>query len=720
MQPTKPPSSLIMVCDAATLKQQRLAETITYFSSVFALELSGSAHLPPGVRAVPDEILERGLLRRFAFFAGAEHVPYMVAPLLLNYFWNQQETGDSVIAYPGVSAERLLAARQMLEVGCEAVLLRRDDKPSIVIALARNTRNERLVAHWADRMERFSSDPNETEEFDPSIGRSMVDYLCDRVGSIRDTEHRSISYGSSGFPIGEKLTPILRRAVRVLLPELQQLRDDPFANALPALNAPSAKVRQDSGNLITSLMFFIWFTRPDLQAALDLSMFNGRRGLVDWFLERGAIEYDMTEEFLAPVRSQRQTGPAAPPAQPAASLAQGEPLPDPRTGVNLVGYPRAEMGMGELLRQSAAAFSTTFFPFCIVDFNFGIIASQQETRYESLLRSDNPFRTNLFHITADQMRLAWERLGPQFFDNHYNIGYWTWELSNFPDQWHGAIDLVDEIWAPSRFIQDAISKKTNKPVVWMPLSVEFPTPAVWIEEGGNREKFGLPSGKFLFLFSFDFSSFAARKNASACIQAFQKAFPETCEEAGLVIKTIRHARHKREFWDLLRAVGDDRRIFLVDRLLRQEEMRELIASCDSFVSLHRSEGFGFGMAEAMYLGKPVIATNYSGNVDFTKSDNSCLVNYRLVPVKAGEYLFPEGQVWAEPSIEDAAKYMRLLVDDRDYARRLGSAAADFIRREHSTKAVGARYAKRLEQINSSLDLPRWFRKMFPARAMKGS
>ncbi len=725
MQPAKRPSSLILICEAAVINQQeRIVETIAAnnqeaFDAVFAFDLSGSARMPPGIRVVPEETLGRSLLRRLAFFAGAEYLPYAVAPLLLRHGWNQEEARDSVVAYPGVSAERVMAAHQMIERGCEAVLLRRDDEAPVVLALASNTRNERMVDHWADRMERFSSDANETEPFNLSLGSKLVDYLCDRVGSIRDTEQEPISYGSSScLPTGTKINSVLRGAVRALLPESQQLLEDPFANAVRALNAPSPKVHQDSGNLITSLMFFIWLTRPEVQTAFNLSLPDGRRGLVDWFLERAVIEYDIAEEFLGPVRSERQRPSAALSAERVVSVGRDEPAADTRTGVNLVGYPRAEMGMGELLRQSAAALSTTYFRFCIVDFNFGIVASQRDRRYEALVRSDNPFHINLFHITADQMRLAWEKLGPQFFRNHYNVGYWTWELSNFPSQWKGAIDLVDEIWAPSRFIQEAISKKTNKPVVWMPLAVEFPTSSASIEESRNREKFGLPSDRFLFLFSFDFSSFVTRKNFSACIDAFRKAFPENCEQAGLVIKTIRHSHHKREFWDLLRAIGDDRRIFLIDRLLRQEEMRELMASCDCFISLHRSEGFGFGMAEAMYLGKPVIATNYSGNLDFTKKDNSCLVDCRLVPVRAGEYLFPEGQVWADPNVDDAARYMRLLVDDRDYGRRLGSAAADFMRRQHSTKAVGERYLKRLEQINSSLALPTWFRKLFPSRTVK--
>jgi glycosyltransferase involved in cell wall biosynthesis len=292
------------------------------------------------------------------------------------------------------------------------------------------------------------------------------------------------------------------------------------------------------------------------------------------------------------------------------------------------------------------------------------------------------------------MQVAREQLGADFFRNRYNIGYWAWELSGFPDEWLEAVDLLDEVWAPSRFVQEAIAKKTTKPVLYMPLAVEMPEQA---EPLGGRERFGLPDNAFLFLFTFDFSSFAERKNFRGCIEAFQKAFPEG-RDVALVIKTIRHAHHERDFWDLLRAIGDDGRIYLIDRVLRRSELHELMSTCDSFVSLHRSEGFGLGIAEAMYLGKPVIATNYSGNVDFTKPDNSCLVDYRLVPVKEGEYLFPKGQVWADPNLDQAAMYMRRLVEDREYANEIGSKAAAYIRQQHSAKAAGARYARRLKQI----------------------
>ena len=168
-----------------------------------------------------------------------------------------------------------------------------------------------------------------------------------------------------------------------------------------------------------------------------------------------------------------------------------------------------------------------------------------------------------------------------------------------------------------------------------------------------------------------------------------------------MLKTLRQQHQNRAFWDLLRLIRDDPRIYVIDRILRQNEMNRLIASCDSLVSLHRSEGFGFSIAEAMYLGKPVVATNYSGNVDFTLDDNSCLVDYQLIPVQQGEYLFPEGQLWAEPNIETSAVQMRRLVEDPELRVRLGAAGSAFIRQQHSPRLIGERYAHRIQQILSA-------------------
>ena len=696
--------SLILIGSAEDYTEREIqvkALETKSFESLFAFCGNASPWPRPQAQIVSEDAIGRSVSRRIQFFADPEYIPILLAPLIVRSLWNTTEARGLVIGYPGISLERLSAASEMLTKGCEAVLLRREQQTPLVVAISRSVLTERLIHHWAMCVEQFSSDSRPASRHDPGLGASVVEHVCDLVASVRDTRNaQPISHLS--VSTGADLPAAIRDAVRTLLPESQLLAEDPLANAAGVLNSASAKVTQDSGNLITSLMFLTWSSRSDLQAAYKLSDPEGRTGLVDWFLSRAAIELGVGEEFLAPVREVRQNPPKTPtPAEsPLLTRSVNDPALLPTASVNLIGYPRADMGMGELLRQSAAALSTTKIPFCAVDFTHGITASQQNTRLESLISTSNPYEVNLFHINADQMPLVREKLGPDFFRGHYNIAFWAWELSKFPVEWKNSIDLVDEIWALSRFVRDAIAAQTSKPVLWMPPAVEFPEPSDSDIESVRR-RLRLPRDKFLFLFAFDFSSFASRKNFEACIQAFRSAFPGGDKNVGLVLKTIWHHHQQREYWHLLRTVGADTNIFLVDQVLPQTEMRSLVAACDAFVSLHRSEGFGLGIAEAMYLGKPVIVTNYSGNTDFTNGNNSCLVDYHLIPLKPADYLFGEGSSWAEPNVQRAAEYMRRLVADRVYATKLGRAASAFIREYHNCRAIGERQSARLHRVRAA-------------------
>ena len=665
----------------------------------YAFDLNGQVFSPTGSDFSEED---KALARRLSFFSDPAELPFLLAPICLRSIVNRAKEDAFVFAYSSTSGEQLVDACKLLVSGCEAVLIRPDEGLTLVAGLARTKRNEKLLAHWADLTDQIASYPNNHSASQVNVGADVVSFVCHKIAVLRVPG--SILAGSADSPMAEfarlpagaKLTPFLRTAVRRFLPQSKALQDDPLGNLVEVLNQPSEQVPQEPGRLITKIMFLVWSERIDLQVAFDLSREAGRERFVDWFLTRGPVEIDLGEEFILPVKVERDSWQGVSPVPSVGS--ENADATDGPHGLNLVGYPRAEMGMGEHVRLTAAALMTTDIPFGIIDFNVGVIASQNDKRYDHLIRRDHPFDINLFHINADQMHLGYEKLGADFFRKCYNIGYWAWELNEFPDAWLPAIDLVDEIWAPSMFIQRAIARKTRKPVAWMPLAVEFPIP-----EDPRREAFGLPATPYLFFFFFDFSSFATRKNAIACVDAFRRAFP-TDTGVGLVIKTIRHEHHKEEFWKLLRKTGDDSRISLIDRLLRQTELHSLTACCDCFISLHRSEGFGRGLAEAMYLGKPVIATNYSGNVDFTKPDNSCLVGFRLISVKEHEYVYPEGQSWADPDVDQASAYMRRLVNEPQYGKRLGHAAAKFIRQQHSCKAIGARYAARIEQIRRARDI----------------
>ncbi len=407
------------------------------------------------------------------------------------------------------------------------------------------------------------------------------------------------------------------------------------------------------------------------------------------------LRRDGFEGLTARVRHWRRAG-TAPYRAPAPAPARA-PAAATRGGVNLVGHPYGALGMGEHIRKSAEAFAAAGVPFVIFnafDQEGPHAGKFAEFPFHDRIARSNPHPVSLFHMNADEMKLASAHLRPQFFERKYNIGYWAWELAHFPEAWCYAFEFFDEIWAPSRFIQQAVAEKAPCPVLHMPLAVDFAS-----DERLPREHFGLPREKYLFLFYFDFTSYVSRKNPQAVLAAFRKAFPpDGGGEAALVIKLNGMEHRPVEYQHFLE--GLDRRddLVLIDRVMTDREVRNLVRNCDAFVSLHRSEGFGRGLGEAMYYGKPVIGTAYSGNLDYMNPDNACLVDAVLVPVKEGEYPFAQGQLWADPDVEHAAHHMRRLVADRAWGAELGARAARYMRAHHSFAAVGARYRARLARL----------------------
>lgn len=277
---------------------------------------------------------------------------------------------------------------------------------------------------------------------------------------------------------------------------------------------------------------------------------------------------------------------------------------------------------------------------------------------------------------------------------NWRIGYWAWELSTFPDEWMHAFGLYNEIWASTVFARDAFASRSPRPVHLMPMVVDIPAPGTSV----SRAHFRLPKDRFLFFTNFDFRSFTARKNPIAAIRAFQQAFPTGRERVGLVVKTL-HADHDLSGWHQLQlAAHRDRRIILVNRNMARIEIAGLMGVCDAYVSLHRSEGFGRGPAEAMLLGKPIIVTAYSGNMDFCRGDNACLVPAQLVPVKPGEYIGAEGAVWADADINVAANHMQRLAQDPVYCHQLGTEGRATIMSLYRADRIGSIYRTRLEDI----------------------
>lgn len=377
------------------------------------------------------------------------------------------------------------------------------------------------------------------------------------------------------------------------------------------------------------------------------------------------------------------------PYQPDARLKQRQAAP----AINLIGYLKSGTGVGQGARLAAAAADRVGIATALVEFELTDLDSRTENGLDDRLGRDNPHPVNLFHVNADQFPLLRPHFGEGFFEGRYNIGYWAWELPEFPDAYLGAFADVDEVWVPSSFVQQAVSAKSPVPVICMPHPVEFSVP-----ENVSRREFGLPEGQCLFLCMYDLRSYQARKNPRAAVEAFLRAFPQP-GLAMLVIKVQSAAACPDDYAELEALVAGRPHLKLIDGRLGREAIYRLEACCDAFVSLHRAEGFGLALAECMLLGKPVIATHWSGNTDFMRPDNSCCVHYGLTRLECDHGVYRAGQYWAEADIEHAAWFMRRIVHEPDWAAELGQRGRRTILEGYSLAAIGARYRRRLEHIN---------------------
>jgi glycosyltransferase involved in cell wall biosynthesis len=419
---------------------------------------------------------------------------------------------------------------------------------------------------------------------------------------------------------------------------------------------------------------FIYTVRADLQSEFNLGTEQGQLDYRQWLTSHGSQETILS--LLQATDNKKQ--------QATELVAQNE------MGVNLIGYAFGELGIGEDVRMAALALKAANIPFTVINFRPGDDIRQNDRSIEQWVTEQAVYAVNIVCLTAlEHLRLYAEQ-GETLFKNRYTIGYWPWELKKWPANWRHCFSLVDEVWASSKHIQQAAEKAGRVPVYLMPMAVAIPKVKRYI-----RKQWSLPEADYLFVFSFDGNSSIARKNPLGVIEAFKLAFPDQNEAVGLVIKCMRPDSKNLVWQSILSLAKQDPRIHIIDRMLEKPEVLGLYKLCDCFVSLHRAEGFGRGIAEALLLGLKVIATDHGGNIDFCLPGSAYLVPYKLISVGKKNYVEASGQKWANPDITSSAKVMKNLAKSTQKAKKTVLAP---IKKLFLPNTIGTNYKKRLDFI----------------------
>jgi len=423
----------------------------------------------------------------------------------------------------------------------------------------------------------------------------------------------------------------------------------------------------------------VYDKREDLRGTFQYVPGASARDLAQWALAFGvkddAFDYDL--DLL---------GRAA-----AATLAAQPVLEQPGTqrpeGVNLIGYLSGELGMGtsvRLLDQAlvAAGIPTSNYPVTTSLANRAAAdyRATDNIRYDiSLIHVNSPYLADVCGVLADVV------------NDSYRIAMWSWETEDFPPSQFAGFPYADEIWTSSDFMTAAIAPHSPVPVFTVPPPLPQPYAG---QRPPTPTGLGVPTdGRPWFLFVFDYLSTPERKNPWGLVEAFCRAFPIPTDDGPvLVIKTINAKKRQTESSYLHQITRTRPDIVIIDKYLAEEELMGLMANCTAYVSLHRAEGYGLTIAEAMAWGRPVIVSDYSGNLQFNTPENSYLVPCQIVPIPYGAEPYTPGTPWGDPDLDAAAKFMRQVVADPAAAAAVGARAEQDIRELHNADVAGRHLA----------------------------
>jgi glycosyltransferase involved in cell wall biosynthesis len=544
-------------------------------------------------------------------------------------------------------------------------------------------------------------------------------------------------YAYGRFSNGVSIPPVLRR-VYARYRSLVADDVDVFQLDVDFFLARSDLVPLIEGLKISRLAYEGWITRPDLQRAFDLQTEEGQRRYLGWAAHAFGQDFQIPGNFI----SAATTAVAAPEGEALTAddfllraltsrtlmmrnylrrqfkgkaraedywrrrLVSGRPRLLPQTMSNMFSHDgrdqerealsihglfTLETGTGQLARGFARAMLTTGHPASCHNIPLPTGWYEQKEAFPSSGSHHSSSKAALICLNADCTTELDRFIPGKALANKKKIAHWVWELPDLPDAWLGGLDNVDEVWTPTRYVADAVRKKTEKPVLVVPYVIER------TEQSPSRARamFGLPQDRLLILMAFDYNSFASRKNPIAGLRAFIDAFPKPRPSTPLlVVKCHGPAPSDGEMKRLIASRPD---VILIDEVLRESEMCTLQNACDIFLSMHRAEGFGMNIAECMVLGKLAIATGYSGNDDFMSTQNSIPLPFNLIPVEPGQYVHGDGQHWANPRHDDAVDALRWAAGNYGRSSKLRQRARQDIVASFSADAVGRQIIAALER-----------------------
>lgn len=533
-----------------------------------------------------------------------------------------------------------------------------------------------------------------------------------RTSQASDKE--AVPYRFDFFEDGVRIFPALREYYGVNYHLQEKCAGNPFAHR--SLFTDEQVLLGDTTLLkVTPAMEAIRQQRMDLICGFQNQFSQNREAFVHWYLQYGAQELSLEAAYTDAVQAAVDAHEAdcraraidrrtftqkvedrlrrimkMPQKQRESALIPQAKYP---AGVNLCGFIKGDFGLGESARILATILEAAKIPYTIVDFQDAKEHTYTNQAFADKISNNFIYNINIFDTNGDGQAVFLRHVAPQALQGRYNIGYWAWELPEFPENgWEEAFAPLDEVWTCSDFTSEAIRQKSPVTVTTVPHAITMQA-----RSSKTRTDFGLPEKPFLFLVMYDVRSFSARKNPEGAVEAYLRAFPQETDDVRLLLKL-----NVPPDWDgedgLLKKLLRRSDVLTISERLSKPDLNALIRCSNAYVSLHRSEGFGLGPAEAMGLGIPAVLTNWSGNTQYMREGACCPVDYQMVEIQTTHGPYKKGCHWAEPDIEDAARQMKRLVNDTDFYTNMAIAAKKVIEEEFSPVAVGSIVRKRLNTL----------------------